>query len=242
MKRALKGVLVAACVACCLALSPVAFGQTVDEVLTKMAAKAETIKDVQVSAKVTKFDSVFEEKSIMRLELFYKKPDLTRVDTFKTVGGREIQTQLVIIGKDFVLRAWPETHKGEIRRMPADEMKRRREGRDDPLTFFSRKPDDLKKDFDVALIPPPSAATAKLTLKPKPGNKGVEYKCIELVVDKTTWLPTAVRAMSGGEKDDWSLYEFTKVLSNTSFSDAVFAIPGGFQINEVDKDAPVKDK
>ena len=242
MKRALNACVVAAGVACGLAFASAAFGQTVDEVLTKMSAKAETIKDLQVTAKVTKFDSVFEEKSIMRLELFYKKPDLTRVDTFKTLGGREIQTQLVIIGKDFVLRAWPDTHKGELRRMPADEMKRRREGRDDPMTFFSRKPEDLKRDFDVALVPPPVPTAVKLTLKPKAANKAVEYKTIELVVDKTSWLPSAVRAMSGGEKDDWSMYEFTKVLINTSFSDAMFAIPGGFQITEVDKDAPAKDK
>ena len=177
----------------------------------------------------------------MRLELFYKKPDLTRVDTFSKAGGREVQTQQVIIGKDFVLRVWPDTHKGEMRRMPAEEMKRRREGRDDPLTFFSRKPDDLKKDFEVALLPPPRPGTVKLTLKPKPG-KTLEYKCIELVVDTAIWLPTAVRAMSGGEKDDWALYEFTKVLINTSFPDAVFAIPGGVQIQEVDKDAPSKEK
>jgi outer membrane lipoprotein-sorting protein len=242
MKSRWSGVLFVAGVAVLVGWASSGFGQTVDEVLQKMAAKAETIKDLQVGAKVTKFDSVFEEKTEMRLEVWYRKPDLTRVDSFKKAGGKEVQTQLIIIGKDFVLRAWPETRKAEIRRMPADEMKARRESRNDPLTFFSRKPDDLKKDFDVTLLPAPSPVAVKMALRPRNDKAGVEYKCLELVVDKVTWLPTAVRVMAGGDKDDWSLYEFTRVLLNTSFPDAVFAIPGGYQVQEVDKDAPVKEK
>jgi len=242
MKSRWSGVFFVACVAVLAGWASSGFGQTMDEALKNMAAKAETIKDLQVGAKVTKFDSVFEDKTEMRLEVWYRKPDLTRVDSFKKAGGKEVQTQLIIIGKDFVLRAWPETRKAEIRRMPADEMKARRESRNDPLTFFSRKPEDLKRDFDVALVTSVKPNTVKMTLKPKSTTSGIDYKCIELVVDKVTWLPTAVRVMAGGDKDDWSLYEFTKVLLNTSIPDAVFAIPGGYQMQEVDKDAPVKEK
>ena len=222
-----------------LAGASVVLGQTVDDVLKNMAAKAETIKDINVSAIVTKYDSVFEEKSTLRLELWYKSPDLTRVDTFKKQGAVEVQTQLVVIGKDYILRAWPDTHKAELRRIPADEMKRARESRNDPMTFFSRKPEDLKKDFDVTMLPSTKPNTVKLVLKPK-NDKVMEYKAVELTIDKTSWLPTAVRTMSGGEQDDWALYEFTKVLINTSFPDVIFANPPGYVVQEVAKDAPEK--
>ncbi len=222
-----------------LAWAGVGFGQTVDDVLKNMAAKAETIKDLNVSANVTKYDSVFEEKKTQRLELWYKSPDLTRVDTFSKKGPTEVQTQLVIIGKDYILRANPDTHKAELRRIPAEDMKRARESRDDPMTFFQRKPEDLKKDFDVTLVASTRPACVKLILKPKAG-KTFEYKCVELDVNRVTWLPDAVRTMSGGEQDDWALYEFTKVLINTSFPDVVFANPPGYVVQEVAKDAPEK--
>lgn len=227
----------------CVALFAAALGwaatasaQTVDEVLKNMAAKAETIKDLNVSAKVIKYDSVFEKKDELRLELWYKKPELTRVDTFKKQPtGAETQTQLVIIGKDYVLRCKPETHTGEITRIDAAKMKEARENRNDPMTFFERKPEELKKDFDVQMLPSTKPNTVKLVLKPKKAD-AMEFKAVELVIDKTTWLPTSVRTMEGGEDDNWALYEFTKVLINTSFPDVVFANPPGYVIT----DAPVK--
>ncbi len=126
-----------------------------------------------------------------------------------------------------------------FRRIPAEEMKRARESRNDPMTFFQRKPEDLKKDFDVTLAASTRPACVKLILKPKPG-KTFEYKGVELDVNRVTWLPDAVRTMSGGEQDDWALYEFTKVLINTSFPDVVFANPPGYVVQEVAKDAPEK--
>ncbi len=230
---------VAIAAAAVLAWTGVGFGQTVDDVLKNMAAKAETIKDLNVSANVTKYDSVFEEKKMQRLELWYKSPDLTRVDTFKKAGAAEVQTQLVIIGKDYILRAWPENKKAELRRIPAEEMKRARESRNDPMTFFQRKPEDLKKDFDVTLAASTRPACVKLVLKPK-NEKNFEYKSVELDVNRVSWLPDAVRTVPVTDPEDWALYEFTKVLINTSFPDVVFANPPGYVVQEVAKDAPEK--
>ena len=226
-----------------LACAGLAAGQTVDDVLKNMSAKAETIKDLNVSAAVTKYDSTFEKKTQMRLELWYKKGDeKTRVDTFKKMpNGTEVQTQLVIIGKDFVLRATPEDKKAELRKIPADEMKAARENRNDPMTFFTRKPEDVKKDFDVALVATTRPNCVKLVLKPK-NPKTIEYKAVELTIDKATWLPCVVRTMTGGEEDDWAQYEFTKVLLNTYFPDVVFMTPPGYDVKEVAKDAPDSKK
>ncbi len=217
-------------------------GQTVDDVLKNMSAKAETIKDLNVSANVTKYDSTFEKKTQMRLELWYKNSGMTRVDTFKKMpNGTEVQTQLVVIGTNYVLRATPEDKKAEKRMIPADEMKAARENRNDPMTFFTRKPEDVKKDFDVQLAPTTKPNCVKLVLKPK-NPKTMEYKAVELTIDKATWLPCIVRTMSGGEDDDWAQYEFTKVLLNTYFPDVIFADPPGYQVSIVAKDAPDSGK
>jgi outer membrane lipoprotein-sorting protein len=212
---------------------------TVDEVLDQMNKKSASITDLRAIAQVTKFDSVFEEKHQLRLELAYKKPDLTRVDTYKKRDGKEVHSQELILGKDFVLRVWPENRHGELRRMAPEEMKRQREDRNDPLSFFSRTPEDLKKDFDVKLLPPGKPGTVKLTLAPRNEKVRFDYKSVELVVDTATWMPTTVKAMTGGEADDWSVYEFDKVAVNASIDDSVFAPPKDITIEEVDKNAPV---
>jgi outer membrane lipoprotein-sorting protein len=213
---------------------------TVDEVLDQMNRKSASIKDLRATSQVTKFDSVFEEKHQLRLELFYKKPDLTRVDTYKKREGKEVHTQQLILGKDFVLRVWPENRHGELRRMDPAEMRRQREDRNDPLSFFSRTPEDLKKDFDVKLVAPQKPGLVKLAIAPRNDQVRFDYKSVELVVDANTWMPATVKAMTGGEGDDWSLYEFEKVTVNGGLEDSVFEPPKGITIEEVDKNAPVK--
>jgi len=213
---------------------------SVDEVLDQMSRKSASIKDLRATAQVTKFDSVFEEKHQLRLELFYKKPDLTRVDTYRKREGKEVHTQQLILGKDFVLRVWPENRHGELRRMDPEEMKRQREDRNDPLTFFSRTPEDLKKDFDIKLVGPETPGLVKLAIAPKNEQVHFDYKSVELVVDTNTWMPTTIKAMTDGEEDDWSLYVFEKVVVNGGIEESVFEPPKNITIEEVDKDAPVK--
>ena len=212
---------------------------TVDEVLDQMNKKSTSITDLRATAQVTKYDSVFEEKHQLRLEFFYKKPDLTRVDTYKKRDGKEVHSLEFILGKDFVLRVWPENRHGELRHVDPEEMKRLRENRNDPLSFFSRTPEDLKKDFDVKLVPPGKPGTVKLTLAPGNDQVRFDYKSVELVVDTATWMPATIKAMTGGEADDWSLYEFDKVAVNASLDDSVFAPPKDITVEVVDKDAPV---
>jgi outer membrane lipoprotein-sorting protein len=223
---------------------------TVDEVLDQMNKKSVSITDLRATAQVTKFDSVFEENYQSRLELAYKKHDLTRVDTYKKRDGKEVHSQELILGKDFVLRVWPENRHGELRHMAPEEMKRMRENRNDPITFFSRTPEDLKKDFDVKLLPSAKPGTVKLALAPRNepapvdnktplAPKNFDYKSVELVVDTATWMPTTVKTMTGGETDDWSLYEFDKVVVNGGIDDATFTAPKDITVEEVDKNAPV---
>jgi len=212
---------------------------TVDEVLDQMNKKSASVTDLRAIAQVTKFDSTFEEKHQLRMELAYKKPDLTRVDTYKKRDGKEVHSQELIMGKDFLLRVWPENRHGELRRMTPEEMKREREDPNDPLSFFSRPPEDLKKDFDVKLVPAAKPGTVKLTLAPRNEQVKFDYKSVELVVDTATWMPATVKAMTGGEEDDWALYEFDKVVVNGGIDASVFAAPKDITIEEVDENAPV---
>ena len=211
---------------------------TVDQALEQMSRKAASITDLGASAKVTKYDSVFEEKHELRMDLFYRKPDLSRVDTYRRRDGKEVHTQQVIIGKDFVLRVWPENKHGELRRMDPEELKRRREDRNDPLAFFSRKPDDLKKEFDVKMPVPAKDDRVKLVLTPRSKEVKFDYETVELTVDTKTWMPVVIKAMSGGEEDDWSCYEFDKVKVNEGLKDSVFEPPAGIVIEEVKEPEP----
>lgn len=225
--------------ACLAALAVLAFPGaaraelTVDEALERMNRQASTINDVRATAKVTKYDSIFEEKHRLRMELYYRKPDLSRVDTFRKRQGREVHTHQVIIGQDFLLRVWPENRHGELRRLDPEELKRRREDRNDPLTFFSRKPDDLKKDFNITMLESSTPGRVNLSLSPRSKEVPFDYETVELVVDTTTWMPAAIKAMSGTEEDDWSLYEFEKVRVNAGLKDSDFEPPADIRIEEV---------
>jgi outer membrane lipoprotein-sorting protein len=225
----------AAAAAVTLAAAAASFAEdlTVDGILAEMSKKAETIKDLKASCKVTKYDSVFEEKRESRLDLFYRKPDLARVDSYRKRDGKEVLSKQVIIGKDFVLRIWPENRTAERRKMSEEEMKRRREDRNDPLTFFSRPPEDIKKDFNVEMLGQPKDGKVELRITPRAGNVRFDYKSIGMTVDTKTWLPVSIKAMTGGDEEDWSLYEFRDIAVNPGLKDSVFEAPAGIKVEEV---------
>ena len=203
-----------------------------DDVLTRMSEKAGSVKDLRATIQKTSWDSFFEEKHLVRLELFYIKPDLERLDTWRKIRGKEVHTQQVIVGKDFTLKVWPDQKTGRRERVDPEEMKRRREDRNDPLTFFRRKPDDLKKDFNLDLRKSPKPGTVGLVIVPKSKEVRFDYRSVELVVDTKTWMPTSVKATSK-DKEDWSLYEMKTVKVNAGLEASDFQPPPGIRIEEV---------
>ncbi|HUV39351.1 MAG TPA: hypothetical protein VMY39_07035 [Planctomycetota bacterium] len=239
-----RRILTVVCIACVAAFSAAAAraqDRTVDEVLDKMGDKLATIRDLHVTFKVTKFDAVFEEKSFLRIEFFHRKPDLTKIDTYRKTKTGEEHTQQVIIGPDYVVRVWPKTKHAERRRVDPEEMKRQQEDRNDPLTFLSRKPDDLKKDFDVKMIAPAKPGHSTLRITPKRKDVPFDYDSVELSVDRTTWLPSAVKAIAKGDPPDWSLYEVQRFRINAGLTDADFKPLPGIKIEEVKDDKPAKE-
>ena len=212
---------------------------TVDDVLERMSKKAASVKDLRATVRKTQWASFEEEKYLFRLELFYRKPDLERVDVYKKRDGKEVHTQQVIVGKDFVLKLWPDQGTGERQWVDPKEMKRRREDRSDPLTFFSRRPDDLKKDFNVELRGPEKRDTVGLVIAPRSKKVRFDYKSLELVVDTKTWMPTSIKATSKDD-EDWSLYEFEKVKVNSGLTDADFQPVKGIKIEEREAKTPEK--
>ena len=137
----------------------------------------------------------------------------------------------MIVGPDFILQIWPDNRHGVRERVDPKEMKRRREDRNDPLTFFTRKPDDLKKDFNVELRDPKKAGTVKLVIAPRSKKVPFDYRSVELVVDTKTWMPTSIKATSKDE-EDWSLYEFQSVKVNSGLKASDFEPPAGITIEE----------
>ena len=204
---------------------------TVDDVLREMNAKASLVKDLRATVRKTSYDSVFEEEHLVRLELYYKKPDWERLDSYKKVRDRDVWTKQMIVGPDFILEVWPDNRHGERERVDPKEMKRRREDRNDPLTFFTRKPDDLKKDFNVELRGPRKAGNVRLVIAPRSKDVPFGYKSLELVVDTKTWMPTSIKAASKDD-EDWSLYEFKSVKVNSGLKASDFKPPPGVTVEE----------
>jgi len=231
--RAILIFAVAACLAAATGSAARAQDAAVDEVLDKMGEKLATIKDLHVTFKVTKFDAVFEEKSFLRIEFWHRKPHDTKVDTYRKRRGVERHTQQVIIGEDHVTRVWPKTRHGERRKVDPKEMDRLRKDRNDPLTFLSRKPDDLKKDFNVKLLTPSKPGTSKLRITPKRKDVPFDYAAVELTVDRRTWLPSSIKSIAKGEEPDWSLYEVQRFRINSGLTDAHFKPLPGVTIEEV---------
>ena len=138
-----------------------AFALELDEIIERMNATAESIKDVEATATLTKYDSVFEETYVSKRKLYFARPHLARVDTFEKRKGREVLTRQFILGEDFVLQVWPETRHGELRRLSAEQIKEMCDDSNDPISFFGRKPDEIRKDFNIEKIVPPTGGSDK---------------------------------------------------------------------------------
>jgi len=213
-----------------------AFALELSDIIERMNATAESIRDLQTTAKLTRYDSVFEETYVSKRKLYFARPHLARVDTFEKRKGREALTRQFILGKDFVLQVWPETRHGELRRLSAEQIKEMCDDSNDPISFFGRKPDEIRKDFDIEKIVPPTGNSGRyVTLSVKPARDDVrfDYKKVLMVIDTKTWLPRSIKAYVGGDEDDWSLYEFNKVKANAGLKPSTFQPPKGIKIEEV---------
>ena len=214
-----------------LGVGSLACGYDLEEVVQHMNASAASIKDVAASAKVTRYDSVFEETHVSTRRLYFQRPHLARVDTFEERKGRQVLTQQFILGKDFALQVWPETHHGELHKLTSEQIERMSTDRNDPISFFGRNIDEIRKDFRLEQVPVPKGAPANSTaLVITPANKEVkfDYAKVEMVIDTGTWLPRSIKSYVGGDKEDWTLYEFTDIKLNPGLKEDTFSdkIPG----------------
>ena len=212
-----------------------------DEVVKHMNATSESIKDVQATAKVTRYDSVFEETRTSARKLFFQRPHLARVDTFETRRGKEVLTQQFILGKDFTLQVWPETRHGEKRLLSPEEIDSLSRDRNDPISFFARNIDDIRKDFNLELAASPAGTpTDSVVLVITPANKEVQfdYAKVVMVIDAKTWLPRSIKSFVGADTDDWTLYEFTDIKVNPGLKPSTFEAPAGIDIETIQQTKP----
>ena len=222
-----------------------------DEIIERMNATAESIRDVEATAKVTRFDSVFEDTYPSKRKLYFARPHLTRVDTFEKRKGREVLTGQFILGEDFVLLVWPETRHGELRRLSAEQIKEMCDNSNDPISFFGRNLSEIRKDFQIEQISPPEDTRDKrvaIRIKPARADVRFDYEKVEMVIDTKTWLPRSIKAFEGGDKNvegdegDWILYEFTRIKLNRGLKPGTFQPPKGIKIEEVKEVKKSTDK
>jgi outer membrane lipoprotein-sorting protein len=226
-----------------LALAPRACAFTLEEIVHHMNATSESIKDVEATAKVTKFDSVFETTTVTGRKLFFQRPHLARVDTYETRKGKEVLAQQFILGKDFALQVWLETKHGELRKLSAEDIARMDRDRNDPISLFGKNIDEIRKDFNIELAAPPKDApvdSALLVIKPVNKEVKFDYAKIEMLIDTKTWLPRSIKSFVGTDKDDWTLYQFTAIKLNPGLRADTFEPPAGIRIEVVEKDKPTK--
>ena len=207
-----------------------------EEVLSHMNGKVESIKDLEASAKVTKYDSVFEMTSAERMKLFFQRPYLARADTYRKEGAQEVLTTQYILGTNYILKVWPPTRTAERRLMDPKEIERMAAESNDPVSLFTRKPEVIRKDFLIEAIalptgsPPNSFALRITPLRP---DVKFEYKQVEMVIDTTTWLPRSIKAYTAG--GDWSLYTFEQVKVNPGLPASTFQAPPGIDVKDVNE-------
>ena len=229
-----------------------AFALELDEIIEHMNATAESIKDLQATAKRTRYDSVFEKTYLSKRKLYFAQPHLLRVDTFEKRKGREVLIGQFIVGEDFVLLVWPETRHGELRRLSPEKIEQMKNDSNDPISFFGRKPDEIRKDFNIERIVPPTGNSGRyVTLSVKPARADVrfDYEKVEMVIDTKTWLPRSIKAFVGGDKDvegdegDWILYEFTRIKLNRGLKPGTFRDdPPRIRIEEIKESGKVTEK
>jgi len=210
-----------------------------EEIVEHMNTTAESIKDVEAAATLTKFDSIFEETQTSKRKLYFARPHLARVDTYEKRKGRDVLTRQIILGKDFVLNVWPETRHGELRRLSPDQIERMKNDRNDPISFFGKKLSEIRKDFHVEQINPPAETSGKcvvLVITPARDDVAFDYKKVEMVIDSKTWLPRSIKSFVGGDDDDWSLHEFTRIKLNKGLKAGTFrSNPVGIKVEVIEK-------
>ncbi len=219
---------------CVLVLASPSRGLTLEEIVGHMNETSAALKDIQAAAKVTKYDADFDEAFLSSRKLYFQRPHLYRIDTFRQQKGKDVLTEQFIVGKDFILRTWPPTHHGELRRLSPDEIERMANDRNDPISFFGRSLEDIRKDFSIEQVAPPKdtpADSAVLAIRPTNPEMQFEYSRVEMVIDTKTWLPRTIKSFVKGKDEnlDWVLYEFSDVKVNPGLkTEAIFPerIPG----------------
>jgi len=232
-------------IALVLALVSQARALELEEIVKHINATAASIKDVQASVKVTEFDSIMEKTNVSARTLYFALPHLTRVDSFKTRNGKDVLTEQLIIGKDFILRVWPQTRHGELTKLTPEDIEKMTKDRNDPISFFGKNIDDIRKDFQLQQIDPPAGTPANsVVLVITPANKDVkfEYSSVEMIIDARTWLPRSIKSFVKGDIPplDWTLYEFTALKLNSGLKPGTFEPPADIPIKTVDRTKPAK--
>lgn len=224
----------------------------VDEVLTKLHNTTSSMKSYEGSIEYKTIQPLLESETLRKGVLYYAKLDEKSTKlriNFETLKQDEEKEQnyrehyifdgVWLTQLNYQTKT-PTKYQVSESDKPTDAFSAVNEAM--PMVGFM-KPDELKREFDVALVEQKKGEPKNLVqlhLKVKPNSKYKDdYLTMDFWVDQKSWLPTKVQAVST-EEDVYEL-KFLKPEINKKIDSKVFdfKIPAGFSEPEI---VPLKKK
>jgi len=225
--------------------------EAVEQILGKLRKATERLKSYKADVEYLFRQPIFESQTLRKGILYYAKPGdkiLLRLN-FNTLKQDEQKAQKYI--EQYIFDGMWLTHIDyqiqSVKRyqlVDPNELKDANQPVDDfdllarrfPMVGFSETK-NLEKEFEITLITPPteqSKGPVHLHLVVKPGSiYKDDYTSIDIWIDKKTYLPVKITAVST-EEDIYEL-NFLKAKVNQRINKKVFdwKIPPGFTVEEV---------
>ena len=201
-----------------------------DEFLVKMEKQAQTIKSVSCDFTLTRYSGLFEEKTVKKGKLYYKKPERVHID-FEKPDVRQL-----FISKD---RWWDYRPEAKFVRTG-----RRDKTSDADILALDlwKSPEKLRKNFRIKLLPTEKIDKELchvLEVAPKDKKAKVEYTRALFSVQDKLLIPLKLKCFE--PSGDYNIYEFKKLKLNPRLSDRMFAFKPDRDVIIEDVDASPRE-
>jgi outer membrane lipoprotein-sorting protein len=187
---------------------------TIDYVLSMMDHSAEDFKSLTAAIEHVKYTAVVKDTSTETGEIFVRKDSKMRID-FQSPDPRTILRN----GDNLYI------YTPKINRVEEYNIGKNRAMADQYLALgFGTRTDNLKKNYDIALIGEEELdghKAALIELIPHSDEIKKQITKIQMWVDESSWLPVQQKFVEAGS-GDYFLSHYTKVMKNLKLGDGKF--------------------
>lgn len=183
-----------------------------EALLQKMEKQAKKIESISCDFALTRYSHVFEEKSVKSGKLYYRKPELVRID-FEKPDKRQF----------FVNQERWYDYRPEANYVRTGRRDKKKSDSEVWALDLWKSPEKLRQDFAVKLVgteKKDKQALHLLEVTPRDKKTKTEYIKALFWIDEKLYLPVRIKCFEKSE--DTVTYEFKKMKINPKLSTRMF--------------------